>query len=205
MAPEHLEAVAGNQPHTGVGARADVYSLAVTLWELLADTTPFAIEKSFADPALAMAALIADRRAGVDARDRIRGDLLRRPGHVRVPLLRELPVDGALEPGTIEISGARNDDGVLAVTVRGDGVSPAELFGAVLRHGNDELQLLIDTMDREVPPARATVLTGGWADMQSVQRARALVLPELVVSERSQDTSYGATMFAAQLLTPDHH
>jgi hypothetical protein len=57
-------------------------------------------------------------------------------------------------------------------------------------------------MDREVPPARATVLTGGWADMQSVQRARALVLPELVVSERSQDTSYGATMFAAQLLTP---
>ncbi|MDF2443584.1 MAG: hypothetical protein JWR01_1787 [Subtercola sp.] len=111
-----------------------------------------------------------------------------------------LPVGGALENGAIEVSGARNDDGVLALTVRGDGVSPAELFAAVLRHGNDELQLLIDAMDREVPPATSTVLTGGWADMSSVQRARALVLPALTVSQRAQDTSYGATMFAARLL-----
>ncbi|MEF2976328.1 FGGY-family carbohydrate kinase [Subtercola sp. YIM 133946] len=114
-----------------------------------------------------------------------------------------LPVEGSLDAGAIEVRGARNDDGVLSLTVRGDGVSPAELFGAVLRHGNDEIQLLIDAMNREVAPASSTVLTGGWADMGSVQRARALVLGPITVSERSQDTSYGATMFAARLLAPD--
>jgi len=112
-----------------------------------------------------------------------------------------LPVGGALTEGAIEVRGARNDDGVLAVTVRSDGISPAELFAAVLRHGNEEIQILMDAMDREVPPATSTVLTGGWADMESVQRARSLVLPEIVVSTRSQDTSYGAVMFAARLIS----
>ncbi len=116
-------------------------------------------------------------------------------------LVMELPAGGALEDGAIDVRGARNDDGVLAVTVRSDGISPAELFAAVLRHGNDEIQLLIDAMDRELSPATSTVLTGGWADMASVQRARALVLPEIVVSTRSQDTSYGAVMFAARLIS----
>jgi sugar (pentulose or hexulose) kinase len=111
-----------------------------------------------------------------------------------------LPVEGALLAGTIEVTGARNDDGVLGLTIRGDGVSPAELFGAVLRHGNDELQVLLDAMDREVPPATSTLLTGGWAHMASVQRARSLVLPDVSVSDRSQDTAYGAALFGARLL-----
>lgn len=72
MAPEHLEAVAGNLGHDKVGPRADIYSLGVTLWELLGDTTPFAVEKSFADPSLAMVALIVDRRAGVDPKKEAR-------------------------------------------------------------------------------------------------------------------------------------
>ncbi|WP_034609072.1 L-fuculokinase [Cellulomonas sp. URHD0024] len=114
-----------------------------------------------------------------------------------------LPLEGALDPGSIHVSGARNDDGVLALTVRGDGVSPAELFNAVLRHSNDEIQLLVDAMDRVVPPARSSLLTGGWAGMASVQRARAAVLPGLVVSSRDQDTAYGAALFAMGLLESD--
>ena len=111
-----------------------------------------------------------------------------------------LPLKGALDPGAVEVRGARNDDGVLGLTVRGDGVSPAELFNAVLRHSNDEIDVLIDAMDRVIPPARSSLLTGGWAGMASVQRARGEVLPGLVVSARDQDTAYGAALFALGLL-----
>jgi sugar (pentulose or hexulose) kinase len=111
-----------------------------------------------------------------------------------------LPVEGLLGPEAIQVTGARNDDGVLAVTVHSDGVSPAELFAAALRHGNAELHRLIEAMDREVAPADATVLTGGWASMLSVQRSRSLVLPHLRVSTRSQETAYGAATFASRLL-----
>ncbi|GAA4344946.1 FGGY-family carbohydrate kinase [Angustibacter luteus] len=111
-----------------------------------------------------------------------------------------LPLDGELGDGAVDVRGARNDDGVLSLTVRGDGVTSAELFNAVLRHGNDEVQLLIEAMDAEIPPARSTLLTGGWAAMKSVQRARSTVLPGLIVSDRAQDTAYGAAMFALGLL-----
>ncbi|WP_285041441.1 FGGY family carbohydrate kinase [Plantibacter sp. LMC-P-059a] len=114
----------------------------------------------------------------------------------------ELPVEGRLADGDIVVSGARNDDGVLHLTVRADGADPAEIFAAVLRHGNDELRVLIEAMDREVPPASSALLTGGWAGMRSVQRARAAVLPGIQVSDRSQDTAYGATVFARSLLEP---
>jgi sugar (pentulose or hexulose) kinase len=111
-----------------------------------------------------------------------------------------LPLEGNLQRGDIEVSGARNDDGVLKLTVHADGASPAEVFGAALRHGNDELQVLIDAMDREIPPAQSSLLTGGWASMRAVQRARAAVLPRPEVSTRSQDTAYGAALFARRLL-----
>ncbi|VEP39741.1 MULTISPECIES: FGGY-family carbohydrate kinase [Tessaracoccus] len=108
--------------------------------------------------------------------------------------------DSQLAEGSIEVRGARNDDGVLSLVIRSDGISPAEVFKAILDHGNDEIGLLIEAMDREVPPATSSLLTGGWASMRSVQAARSQVLPSLEVSERSQDTAYGATVFAAQLL-----
>ena len=111
-----------------------------------------------------------------------------------------LPLGGGLAADAVDVRGARNDDGVLSVTVRADGVSPAELFNAVLRHGNDEITLLVDAMDDVIPAARSTLLTGGWAGMKSVQRARAQVLPEVRVSHRDQDTAYGAALFAARLL-----
>lgn len=126
-------------------------------------------------------------RAG---RDRLDADVL------------ALPIAGTVDQSALEVHGARNDDGVLRLTIHADGVSTAELFAAVLRHGNDEIKRLIEVMDREVLPARSTVLSGGWAAMASVQRARAAVLPGLVVSHRSQDTAFGASLFAARLLSP---
>lgn len=111
-----------------------------------------------------------------------------------------LPLEGSLAADAVEVRGARNDDGVLSLTVRADGVSPPELFNAVLRHGNAELGILIGAMDAEISPARSTLLTGGWARMRSVQRARSRVLPQVTVSDREQDTGYGAALFAARLL-----
>jgi sugar (pentulose or hexulose) kinase len=112
-----------------------------------------------------------------------------------------LPYEGALPPGAIEVAGARNDDGVLKLTLRGDGAGPAEVFGAVLRHSNDEIAELIRAMDRELPAAMTATLTGGWAGMASVRRARSRVLPALSVSNREQETAYGATRVAARLLS----
>ncbi|SDZ16716.1 FGGY-family carbohydrate kinase [Herbiconiux ginsengi] len=114
----------------------------------------------------------------------------------------EQPVEGVLQPGDVDVAGARNDDGVLRLVMHADGAGPADLFSAVLRHGNDEIAVLIDAMDRDVPPATSALLTGGWASMRSVRRAREQVLPNVRVSDRSQDTAYGATRFAARLLTP---
>lgn len=111
-----------------------------------------------------------------------------------------VPYAGTVAPGGLEVTGARNDDGALAITVRTDGVDPAEIFAAVLRHSNDEISHLIAAMDREIPPATSAVLTGGWAGMASVRRARAEILPNLSVSHRQQDTAFGAARVAGRLL-----
>lgn len=111
-----------------------------------------------------------------------------------------LPYEGALPVGAIDVSGARNDDGVLRLVLHADGATPAEIFGAVLRHSNDEIELLIEAMDREVAPATHATLTGGWAGMASVVRARTAVLADLTVSTREQDTAYGAARIAGQLV-----
>lgn len=102
--------------------------------------------------------------------------------------------------GAVEVRGARNDDGVLSLTVRADGVGPADVFRAALDHGNAELERLITAMEAEVPPGRSTLITGGWTGMRSVRAARARVFPALEVSDRSQDTAYGAAQLAARLL-----
>jgi sugar (pentulose or hexulose) kinase len=111
-----------------------------------------------------------------------------------------LPYEGTLPADAIEVSGARNDDGVLKLTVRTDGATPAEVFGAVLRHSNDEIALLIEAIDRELSPAATATLTGGWASMAAVRRARARVLPPMTASARDQETAYGATRAAVRLL-----
>jgi len=111
-----------------------------------------------------------------------------------------IPHEGTLPAGGIEVTGARNDDGVLVLTVRTDDVSPAEVFAAVLRHSNDEIVRLVDAMDAEIPPATSATLTGGWAAMAAVRRARAAVLPDVTVSARQQETAFGAARVAARLL-----
>ncbi|WP_150959135.1 FGGY-family carbohydrate kinase [Microbacterium testaceum] len=108
-----------------------------------------------------------------------------------------LPVDGTLADGGLEVSGARNDDGVLKIVAQSDGLSPAELFAASLRHGNDMLDECMAAMNREVAPPTSTVLTGGWSTMASVVRSRSSLLPEVTVSTHDEATAYGAALFAA--------
>ncbi len=114
-----------------------------------------------------------------------------------------LPDNDAAGPGCIEVSGARNDDGMLRIRVNGDNISPAQLFAATLAHGNKVCAELIEVMDREVPPAVSALLTGGWAQLQSVRRARQLVLPMMSHSQRSEDTAFGAALFAAFATSQD--
>lgn len=111
-----------------------------------------------------------------------------------------LPYEGELPAGAIEVTGARNDDGVLRLTLHTE-ASPAEIFGAVLRHSNDEVAALIAAMDREVAPATRSTLTGGWAGMASVRRARAQVLPDPSLSTREQDVAWGAADMARRLVS----
>ncbi|MBB3159386.1 sugar (pentulose or hexulose) kinase [Microbacterium proteolyticum] len=114
-----------------------------------------------------------------------------------------LPVDGTLADGGLEVSGARNDDGVLKIVAQSDGLSPAELFAASLRHGNDMLAECMAVMDREVAPPTSTVLTGGWSTMASVVRSRSALLPDLTVSTHDEGTAYGAALFAAFAVSTD--
>ncbi len=97
-------------------------------------------------------------------------DITDRAGRDRLDQLRSerLP-PGTIVDGGIEVSGARNDDGVLALTIRTDGVNSAELFRSILLHGNEECAPHPSALDAEVPPARSTPLTGGWAGMSCVR------------------------------------
>jgi serine/threonine protein kinase len=67
MAPEHLEAIDPSHATTAnsVDARSDLYSLAVTLWELLTGKRPFALDRIEGPKSQALAALLRDRRAGI--------------------------------------------------------------------------------------------------------------------------------------------
>jgi sugar (pentulose or hexulose) kinase len=107
--------------------------------------------------------------------------------------------------GGITISGATNDDGVLQIRTDADGLSPALLFEAALRHGSDVLTEVLGRMDAETAPATRTVVAGGWSRMQSVRRARRSLLPSPRFSERDEDTAYGAALVAAFAADPTEH
>lgn len=114
-----------------------------------------------------------------------------------------LPPAASSSP-TVTVSGARNDDGVLSLTVGADDLSPALLMDAILEHGNQEIHRLIEAMDAVLPPATSTLFTGGWASWASVRSARSRVLPGLEVSQRPQDTAYGAALLARALCADPH-
>lgn len=107
------------------------------------------------------------------------------------------PVRGGLADGGLQVSGARNDDGVLKIVGNSDGLSPEELFTAALLHGNDMCAELMEVMDLEVPAPTSTLLTGGWSKMASVVRARELIFPRVALSTHDEGTAYGAALFAA--------
>jgi sugar (pentulose or hexulose) kinase len=110
----------------------------------------------------------------------------------------------ALPPGAervLRVTGARNDDGVLAVSADVDGLSPAHLFAATLANADREVERILRLMAEVVEPPTTSVVSGGWSQMLSVQAARRAVLPSPTFSPRSEDTAVGAALvgaFAAQ-------
>ena len=100
----------------------------------------------------------------------------------------------------ISVTGARNGDGELSLTIARDEVGPAEVFSALLDHGNRELLRLIKIIEESVSPAKRSMLTGGWSQMESVAAARSSILPNCVRSAREQDTAFGAALFARRLI-----
>ncbi|KHK97744.1 hypothetical protein LK09_09535 [Microbacterium mangrovi] len=107
-----------------------------------------------------------------------------------------LSTGGNLVDDALEVRGGENRDGVLRITARSDNLSPAELFIAALQHGNDLCEELLAVMHREVPAPTSTVLTGGWASMRSVVRARAEILPDIRLDTVEEGTAFGAAAFA---------
>jgi eukaryotic-like serine/threonine-protein kinase len=68
MSPEQLEAFDPSHPRTpeSLDGRADIYSLALTLWELLTGSRPFPDEGVQADWQLTIALLVQGRQRGLD-------------------------------------------------------------------------------------------------------------------------------------------
>jgi sugar (pentulose or hexulose) kinase len=101
----------------------------------------------------------------------------------------------------IAVSGAHNDDGTLRITVDTDTSSPAGLWLAVLAHGTQEVDSLLDVMAAEVGPFAETVVAGGWTRMRSVREAKQKALPAVRFANRAQAGAFGAAMFAAHAVT----
>lgn len=97
----------------------------------------------------------------------------------------------------LRVTGADNDDGVLALRADGDELSPELFFATALAHSTRVLGEVLERMDAAVGRAERTVLSGGWCSMRAVLRARAAVLPRVEVSDRIEGTVYGAGLIAA--------
>ena len=54
----------------------------------------------------------------------------------------------------------------------------------------------------EHPPGTRSVLAGGWVAMRSVRRSRERILPDVLFSERAEDTAYGAALIGAFAADP---
>jgi sugar (pentulose or hexulose) kinase len=95
------------------------------------------------------------------------------------------------------VSGADNTDGVLRISVEGDGTGPADLWLAAIDHITAESERLLAAMAAEVGPSERTVIAGGWTRMSSIRRAKSASLPHVRYSDRSQAGAFGAALFAA--------
>jgi sugar (pentulose or hexulose) kinase len=209
---DHLvSAVAVGATHTG--QLYDSMGTAEALVRVLDDTLPFAARERLAHAGINCVrhvipgkyVLLAGTKSGLLMRRVLQLlGITDATGRARIDeAAMALPVDGTLADGGLEVSGARNDDGVLKIVAQSDGLSPAELFAASLRHGNDMLAECMAVMDREVAPPTSTVLTGGWSTMASVVRSRSVLLPDVTVSTHDEGTAYGAALFAAFAVSSD--
>ena len=97
----------------------------------------------------------------------------------------------------LQVSGAANDDGVLKIVAGADEVTPAALWQAAIDHAVAEAQECLTHMAREIGPAGATVVAGGWIRMRSIRAAKEQSLPHVRFSDRSQAGAFGAALFAA--------
>jgi sugar (pentulose or hexulose) kinase len=97
----------------------------------------------------------------------------------------------------LTVGGARNDEGVLTLSVDADGVSPEALFAAALKHCTAEVRRLLDIMAPWVDSPTRSVVSGGWSQMASVRAARCSVLPNATFSPHPEDTAVGAALLGA--------
>ncbi|MDF2047330.1 FGGY family carbohydrate kinase [Microbacterium sp. Kw_RZR3] len=203
---DHLvSAVAVGATHTG--QLYDSMGTAEALVRVLDDTLPFAARERLAHAGIncvrhvipSKYVLLAGTKSGLLMRRVLQLlGITDAVGRARIDdETMALPALGTVSDAGLAVSGARNDDGVLKIVAQSDGLSPAELFAAALRHGNDMLAEYTAVMDREVEPPTSTVLTGGWSSMASVVRSRSALLPEVTVSTHDEGTAYGAALFAA--------
>ena len=100
-------------------------------------------------------------------------------------------------PDGLRVTGGDSLDSFLTVHATSDGLSPAALFAATLRHGSELLLDVVSRMDAEVPTATSTIISGGWAQMACVQRERRDAFPDVTVSDHQEDTAFGAALLAA--------
>lgn len=108
-----------------------------------------------------------------------------------------LPDRGGAAAAALRVSGASNTDSALSIHASADDLSPALLFASALAHTTDVLKEVVARMEAEIPPARRTVVAGGWAGMDSVRRSRRLALPNVGFSSHQEDTAFGAALVAA--------
>ncbi len=97
----------------------------------------------------------------------------------------------------VHVSGARDDDGCLRLTVASDDISPAVLWAAVLLHDRDEIARLLRLMADEVGDFTKTVVSGGWTRMSSVRAAKSRALPAVTFSGREDVGAFGAALFGS--------
>lgn len=85
------------------------------------------------------------------------------------------------------------------VTVRLlDDASPEHVWAAAMAYVLDETAQLVSSINDLAGPYQYAVAAGGWARVEGVFRAKAHVMPGLVVSDVEQAGARGAAMFAAQ-------
>jgi sugar (pentulose or hexulose) kinase len=102
---------------------------------------------------------------------------------------------GELPPGlSVTGDGRTQDDVVIHLQ---DGVTPASVWAAAVRHTAAQARLLLGDIEKIVGPHRRAVAAGGWTRMASVRAAKAAAIDALSFSPVVQPGVTGAALLAA--------